>query len=389
MRILLAGATGVIGRQTVPVLAAAGHQVIGLARTPARLPDAEVVVADALDAAAVADAVGSAAPDAIVHMLTAIPDPVDPRHLARDMALTNRLRTQGTANLLAAAGGARIIAQGVAYAYDPAGSPVKDEDAPPWRDPPTQFAPVVAALGDLERRVASAGGLVLRLGHLYGPGSSYAPDGGLTRQLRAGKMPLVGDGASMFSFIHAHDAATAILAAIEHPAASGVLNIVDDQPTLVHDWLPEMAAMLGAPAPRHVPAWLARLLVGGWGVAYMTGLAGASNLRARQQLDWKPTYSSWRDAAATRDGPRTGPAALGATGAAWCAAGHGPARPAPRGRVPHQLGRPASPGRSSQARRRRPSRAGSRRPPGSCGCVGIRRCGPGSAACGSGVRSRS
>jgi len=304
MRILLAGATGVIGRQTVPVLAAAGHQVIGLARTPARLPDAEVVVADALDAAAVADAVGSAAPDAIVHMLTAIPDPVDPRHLARDMALTNRLRTQGTANLLAAAGGARIIAQGVAYAYDPAGSPVKDEDAPPWRDPPTQFAPVVAALGDLERRVASAGGLVLRLGHLYGPGSSYAPDGGLTRQLRAGKMPLVGDGASMFSFIHAHDAATAILAAIEHPAASGVLNIVDDQPTLVHDWLPEMAAMLGAPAPRHVPAWLARLLVGGWGVAYMTGLAGASNLRARQQLDWKPTYSSWRDGLAADLGLR-------------------------------------------------------------------------------------
>jgi nucleoside-diphosphate-sugar epimerase len=304
MRILLAGATGVIGRQTVPVLAAAGHQVIGLARTPARLPDAEVVVADALDAAAVADAVGSAAPDAIVHMLTAIPDPVDPRHLAPDMALTNRLRTQGTANLLAAAGGARIIAQGVAYAYGPAGSPVKDEDAPLWRDPPTQFAPVVAALGDLERRVASAGGLVLRLGHLYGPGSSYAPDGGLTRQLRAGKMPLVGDGASMFSFIHAHDAATAILAAIEHPAASGVLNIVDDQPTLVHDWLPEMAAMLRAPAPRHVPAWLARLLVGGWGVAYMTGLAGASNLRARQQLDWKPTYSSWRDGLAADLGLR-------------------------------------------------------------------------------------
>jgi nucleoside-diphosphate-sugar epimerase len=293
MRVLLAGATGVIGHQTVPVLGAAGHQVIGLARTSTRLPDAEVVAADALDPTAVADAVRSAAPDVIVHMLTAIPDPVDPRHLARDMALTNRLRTEGTANLLAVAGSARVIAQGVAYAYDPVGSPVKDEDEPLWRDPPTQFAPVVAALVEQERRVTSAGGLVLRLGHLYGPGSSYAPGGGLIRRLQVGKLPLIGDGASVFSFIHAHDAATAILAAIEHPAA-GVLNIVDDQPTLVHDWLPEMAAMIGAPAPRHVPAWLARLFVGEWGVAYMTGLAGASNLRARQQLDWNPTYSSWR-----------------------------------------------------------------------------------------------
>jgi nucleoside-diphosphate-sugar epimerase len=122
MRVLLAGATGVIGRQAVPVLAAAGHQVVGLARTPTRLPDAEVVAADALHPAAVRRAVVAAAPDVIVHMLTAIPDPVDPRHLARDMAMTNRLRTQGTANLLAAAE-ARVIVQGVAYAYDPAGSP--------------------------------------------------------------------------------------------------------------------------------------------------------------------------------------------------------------------------------------------------------------------------
>ena len=294
MRIMLAGATGVIGRQTVPILAAAGHQVTGLARAPGRLPGTEVVVADALDPAAVAHAVRAAAPEVIVHMLTALPDPIDPRHLARDMALTNELRTQGTANLLAAAGGARMIAQGVAYAYDPAGSPVKDEDAPLWRHPPTQFAPVVDALRDLEHRVTTAGGLVLRFGHLYGPGSSFAPDGGFTRQLRAGKIPIVGDGGSMFSFTHAHDAATAILAAIDHPAC-GVLNIVDDQPTLVREWLPAMAAMRGTPTPRRIPSWLARLVVGGWGVAYMTHLAGAANTRARQQLDWKPTYSSWQD----------------------------------------------------------------------------------------------
>jgi nucleoside-diphosphate-sugar epimerase len=192
MRILLAGATGVIGRQAVPVLAAGGHQVTGLARTPTRLPDAEVVAADALDPAAVQRALRAADPDVIVHMLTAIPDPIDPRHLARDMALTNRLRTQGTANLIAAADGARVIAQGVAYAYDPAGSPVKEEDAPLWQNPPTQFAPVVAAAVEQERRVSAADGLVLRPGHLYGPGSSLAPDGGLTRRIHAGRLPLIG-----------------------------------------------------------------------------------------------------------------------------------------------------------------------------------------------------
>jgi nucleoside-diphosphate-sugar epimerase len=304
VRVLLAGATGVIGRQVIPVLVAAGHEVIGLARSPMRPPDADVVAADALDATAAAAAVRSVAPDVIVHMLTAIPDPLDPKHLARDMALTNQLRTEGTANLLAAADGARVIAQGVAYAYDPSGSPVKDEHAPLWHHPPTQFAPVVAAAADQERQVGSAGGLVLRLGHLYGPGSSYAPEGGLGRQLRAGKLPLVGNGGSRFSFIHAHDVATAILAAIEHPTVRGVLNIVDDQPTLVRDWLPEMAVTVGAPAPRHVPAWLARFLVGGWGVAYMTELAGASNLRARLELDWKPIYSTWRDGLAADLGLR-------------------------------------------------------------------------------------
>jgi NAD dependent epimerase/dehydratase family len=213
-------------------------------------PDAEVLAADALDPAAVQRAVLAAAPEVIVHMLTAIPDPVDPRHLARDMALSNRLRTSGTANLLAAADGARVIAQGIAHAYDPAGSPVKDEDAPLWRNPPRQFAPVVAAVRNMERRVTAAGGLVLRLGHLYGPGSSFDPDGGgPTRRLHAGRLPLVGDGASLFSFIHAHDVATAILAAVEHPAERGQRRRRPAHPG------PRLAARDGGPARRsHPPA---------------------------------------------------------------------------------------------------------------------------------------
>jgi hypothetical protein len=260
--------------------------VVGLARTPARLPNAEVLAADALDPAAVAKAIRAASPEVIVHMLSAIPDPVDPRHLARDMAPTNRLRTQGTANLLAAADGARVIAQGVAYAYDPTGSPVKDEDTPLWHHPPTQFAPVVAAARNMERRVTAAGGLVLRLGHLYGPGSSFDPDGGgLTRRLRAGRLPLIGDGVSLFSFVHATTSPRRSWPPSSTRRPGGRSTSSTTSPPWPHDWLPEMAAMRGAPTPGHVPAWLARLFVGGWGVAFMTGLAGASNTRARAQLD--------------------------------------------------------------------------------------------------------
>lgn len=189
---------------------------------------------------------------------------------------------------------AHSVAQSIAFAYDPAGSAVKNEDAPLWRDPPRQFAPVVAAVAELEQLTRQAGGTVLRFGHLYGPGSSYAADGAVIRMIRTGKMPIVGTGASVFSFIHARDAATAVEAALRGPAP-GVFNIVDDEPTPAHTWLPELAAMLGAPAPRRVPTALARLAVGGFGVAYLTALRGASNARARDQLRWKPRYPSWRE----------------------------------------------------------------------------------------------
>jgi nucleoside-diphosphate-sugar epimerase len=171
----------------------------------------------------------------------------------------------------------------------------------------------MAALAEQERRVTWAGGLVLRLGHLYGPGSSFAPGGGFTRQLRAARVPLVGDGASMFSFVHAHDVATAILAAVEHPAASGVCNnIVDDQPTMVHDWLPEMAARLGAPAPRPPgPPACSRLAgpdVRRWVGRGLHDRPGRRlHMLARHQLDWKPAYGSWRDGLSADLGLRIAP----------------------------------------------------------------------------------
>ena len=304
MRVLVAGATGVVGRALVPLLTSVGHDVISLSRTPG--PGR--VAADALDRAALHQAVREAAPDAVVNMLTAIPAELDPRHLARDFALTNRLRTEGTRNLYEAAhdaGATRIVAQGLAYAYDPAGDGPADEDAPLWRRPPKQFVPVLDALKELEARTAAAGGTVLRLGHLYGPGTVYAADGSFVRQVAAGKVPLVGGGHAVFSFTHVHDAATAVTAALDKPAG-GQLNIVDDTPVRMNEWLPELAHLLDAPRPKKAPAALARLAVGGWGVAFMNELRGADNARAALSLDWRPRYASWREGfAAELTGART------------------------------------------------------------------------------------
>lgn len=285
MRVVVAGATGVIGRCLIPQLSAAGHQVIGLSRSQG---------ADLLDRAAVIRAVKEAQPDAVVHMATAIPARINPKKMTREFELTNRLRTDGTRNLIEAAqavGARRIIVQGLAYVYEP-GNGIADEDTPLWRNPPREFASSLRALVELEALTAEAGGLVLRFGHLYGPGSAYASDGSTTAQVLARQFPIAGSGASVFSFVHATDAAAAVLAALPQQA-SGALNIVDDSPVPIGEWLPAFAAMLGAPAPRHVPAAMVRLAAGGWGAAFMTRLRGASNARARTQLDWQPRYPDW------------------------------------------------------------------------------------------------
>jgi nucleoside-diphosphate-sugar epimerase len=296
MRVLVAGASGVIGRQLVPMLAAAGHDVVGIARSAHTGDGAEIMAVDALDRDALARVVDAVAPDAIVNMLTAIPAQIDPKRLTRDFAMTNRLRTEGTRNLLDAAersGVRRVVAQGLAYAYDPHSAGLADEDTPLWLDPPKPFAPVLAALKELERATLEAQGTVLRFGHLYGPSTSYAADGSFVRQVLDRQVPLVGGGTATFSFTHTHDAAAAVLAALEsgHP---GVFNIVDDHPAPMSEWLPFLATEIGAPPPRRAPAFLARMAVGSWGVAFMTQLRGASNARASRILGWQPRYPSWR-----------------------------------------------------------------------------------------------
>lgn len=301
MRVLLTGATGVIGRQLTPLLASVGHEVVALTRDPGVAAAVEAlggrpVTGDLLDDRKTKRALATIQPEAIVHMATSIPRAINPRRLAADFATTNRLRTLGTHNLLSASaelGVRRFVAQGLAYAYDPAGADPATEDDPLWQNPPKQFAPVLQALQTLESVTIGAGGVVLRVGHLCGPGSIYAPDGSFAQQVRAGKVPLVGGGTAVFSFSHAHDVATAVVAALDRPV-TGALNIVDDDPAPMSEWLPGYAAALHATAPKRAPAAMARLAVGGWGVAFMTRLRGADNARAKAQLDWKPRYGSWR-----------------------------------------------------------------------------------------------
>ena len=301
MKILVAGATGVIGEELVPQLLAEGHDVVALARSPKRTwvvahPGVDVVTGDALDGVQITRLVGGVKPDAIVNLLTALPDKINPKHIDRDMAATNRLRTEGARNLFEAgrkAGVGTHIVESIAFITDPSGPAVTDEAAPLWQAPPKKYAAAVAAVAQLERLADEHRATVLRFGHLYGPGTAFAPEGAFTAQVRAGKVPLVGDAGSMFSFLHTADAASAAVVAVTN-ATAGVFNIVDDDPALMRDWLPELAKLLGARPPKRVAAWMARMAVGEYGVAYMTALRGSSNRRAKETFGWHPSRSTWR-----------------------------------------------------------------------------------------------
>ncbi len=302
MRVLLAGATGAIGRPLVGMLLADGHEVVGMTRSPAKVEQlraagAEPLVADALDAGAVRDAVARAHVEAIVHELTAIPERLDARRIVRDFALTDRLRTEGTRNLLdaaAAAGVERFLAQSVAFAYAP-GPPgrVHEEDDPLMDDPPKQYRRSAAAIAELERATIGAGGLALRYGYFYGPGTAISREGYLGREVARRRLPIVGGGEGVWSFVHVEDAARATVAALRRGDA-GAYNVVDDEPAPAREWIPALADALGAKRPLRVPAWLARPLAGEYGLLTMMRAQGACNRRAKEALEWRPRYASWR-----------------------------------------------------------------------------------------------
>ena len=305
MKVFVAGATGAIGTQLVPRLVAAGHEVHGMTRSEskrARLYElgAVPVVADALDPDQVAEAVGMAKPDVIVHQLTAIGS-VDLRHLDRDFALTNRLRTEGTDYLLSAGqavGVRRFVAQSnAAFGYARTGGAVKGEEDPLDSSPVREMRGMVTAVRHVEEAVLRAAwteGIVLRYGAFYGPGTSLAHGEEQFELVRQRKFPLVGDGGGVWSFIHVADAAEATAAAIEH-GRRGVYNVVDDDPAPVAEWLPALAQTLGAKKPVRVPRFVGRLFAGEAGAVMMTELRGASNAKAKRELAWQPGHPSWRE----------------------------------------------------------------------------------------------
>jgi nucleoside-diphosphate-sugar epimerase len=293
-----------MGKQLVPRLVAAGHEVVGMThseskRTLLRELGAEPVVADALDPDQVAEAVARARPEVIVHQLTAIAS-LDPRHFDRDFALTNRLRTEGTDYLLSAGQAMRVrrfVAQSYgAWWYVRTGGPVKSEEDPLDPTPAREMRASAAAIRHLEQAVLGAAwteGIVLRYGSFYGPGTSMAPGGNWFEAVRRRKVPLVGDGRGVWSFIHVADAAEATVAAIEH-GHPGVYNVVDDDPAPVAEWLPALAQTLGAQKPMRVPRVVGRVFAGETGVVMMTEARGASNAKAKRELAWRPAHPSWR-----------------------------------------------------------------------------------------------
>jgi len=304
MRVFVAGATGAIGKQLVPRLVEAGHEVHGMTRSESKQAmlhglGAVPVVADALDPDQVAEAVGRARPDVIVHQLTAIPEKLDLRHYDRDFALTNRLRTEGTDHLLSAGqavGVRRLVAQSFFASYARTGAAVKSEEDPFDPAPAREMRETLAAIRHLEEAVLGARwteGIVLRYGAFYGPGTSLASGSAQTELVRKRKFPLVGDGGGVWSFVHVADAAEATVAAVEH-GSRGVYNIVDDDPAPVAEWLPALAQELGAKKPVRVPRFIGRLFAGEAGVVMMTEARGASNAKAKRELGWRPAHPSWR-----------------------------------------------------------------------------------------------
>jgi nucleoside-diphosphate-sugar epimerase len=316
MKILIAGASGAIGRALVPLLVGAGHDVVGVVQRPrsaelVRAMGAEPRTADALDRAAVLACFREVRPEVVIHQATAIPPNVDMRRFDRDFTLTNLLRTEGTRNLLAAAvevGTKHFIAQSFAgWTYGrttnggkpiktPRTAKLKAEDDPLDPHPPKKMRTTLDALKTLEQAVLSESrlsGTVLRYGWFYGPHTSIAKDGSVVQALRRRKLPLVGDGAGMWSFVHIEDAASATAAAVT-AGCSGIFNVADDEPAPVSEWLSFLAHCAHAQPPRQVPVWLARMLIGEHIVAVMNEIRGVSNAKIKRELGWTPRWPSWR-----------------------------------------------------------------------------------------------
>lgn len=305
MRVFLAGATGAVGKALVPMLTANGHTIIGATRTQAKLSSlrsagVEPVLADILDRDSIVKAVSSVQPDVIVHQCTSLTNLKDLKHWDDEFEMTNRLRTEGTDNLIAAAltaGTRRLVVQSfTGWPNERVGSRIKTEADALDPDPPKAMSRTLDAIRRMEEavlRTQSITSVVLRYGSFYGPGTSVDNGGSFVEAIRERKFPLVGSGAGVWSWIHMEDVASATKLAIEGEM-TGTYNIVDDEPAEVSIWLPYLAEIVGAKKPLHIPAWIGRLAIGDSGVSMMTQIRGSSNAKAKRVLGWQPRYTSWR-----------------------------------------------------------------------------------------------
>lgn len=305
MKVFLAGATGVVGRKLVPALIADHHEVTAITRNAERVKrleavGAEAVVGDVFDAGRLEELLVAVRPDVVVQHLTSLPQNLNPRNTKAAYARNDRVRSEGGANLLAAAtaaGARRYVAQNVCFMYAPVGPEIVDETAPLATDAKGPFGRSVRVHIEMERRILEnrdIEGLVLRFGFWYGPGTTFAPDGYSAGQVRRRWYPVVGDGAGLFSFVHVDDVVGATLAALGRGSA-GIYNVCDDEPAPMREWLPAYAEALGAPPPRRVPSWPVRLVAGAFLVEQATQMRGASNKKAKTALGWDPVYPSWRE----------------------------------------------------------------------------------------------
>jgi nucleoside-diphosphate-sugar epimerase len=304
VRVLVAGATGVIGRPLVEQLREAGHEVIGTTRSVERAENlrslgVEPAILDVRDADALRGAVMEAGPDVVINQLTNLPERLNYRKPAETFGATNELRGKvgpSLAGAAAEAGAGRLIAQSVCFLYASTGKAVHSEEDRVMELPPeTPAAQGAIALEALEGSTLETPGLegvVLRYGFFYGPGTAYARDGSWANDVRRRRLPIIGKGTGNFSFIHIDDAASATVAALER--GSGIYNVCDDDPAAMTEWLPAYAEALGAKRPRRVPVWLASWVAGKQAAVMATRLEGASNEKAKRELGWQPRYPSWR-----------------------------------------------------------------------------------------------
>ncbi|MFC5396805.1 NAD-dependent epimerase/dehydratase family protein [Bosea vestrisii] len=314
MRILVAGATGAVGRALIPLLVDRGHTVGGLARQPDCVAGmgATAIKADALNREVVITAVREFAPDVVVHQLTSLPAATGLWRFDKAFEQTNRLRTVGTEILLEAAHASRarrLVAQSFCgWPYSRIGGPVKTEADALDPNPPAQLRTTLVALKELEASVTSAtslAGTVLRYGSFYGPHTHLSPGSEMAQQVRKRLFPIIGEGNGVWSFIHIYDAAVATALAAE-AGPSGIYNVVDDEPAPVSSWLPELAAVMGARPPRRIPMWLAKLFLPEHLRIMMTEVRGASNNLFKSTFGWTPRFASWRTGFHAEFGPGVG-----------------------------------------------------------------------------------